>query len=74
MTAHRFFNWVLAVIAALTLAIVWDQPDPDPALTRQQRRAKASQPAQQPADCGNGFWIYLDDQTIECRVRKARGR
>ena len=62
MSAHRFFNWCLAVCAALTLAIVWDQPDPDPKLTAWQRAARS---------CGNGQLVSTEGG-YQCRVRKVR--
>lgn len=63
--SHRLFNWCLAVIAALTLGIVWDQPDPDPKLTAQQRAARL---------CGNGKLVTNQDGGYECQVRKVRGK
>ena len=61
--SHRLFNWCLAVIAALTLAIVWDQPDPDPKLTAQQRATRL---------CGNGVLSTNSEGGYTCAVRKVR--
>lgn len=57
MIQHRFFNWCIAAVIAAAMAVVLDAPDPDPALTQQQRAQRL---------CGNGLPVSRDDGSIEC--------